>query len=93
MTVIVAGRLYIAPGHREDFLASSAGAMKQARRTRGCLDFVVAADPIDVNRVNIYEEWASEDVLSKFRGDGPGEDLSSLIVRAEVSQHLIEANE
>lgn len=93
MMLIVSGRLYIAAGRREEFLASSTEAMTQARRTTGCQDFIVAADPIDANRVNIYEEWESEEALSKFRGEGPGEDLSSMIVRAEISRHLINEGE
>jgi quinol monooxygenase YgiN len=87
--LIVSGRLYIVSGLREDFLASSEQAMIQARQTPGCRDFIVAADPIDPARVNIYEEWESKETLSRFRGQGPGEDLSSMIVRAEVSEHVV----
>lgn len=87
--IIVSGRIYVRPGTRQDFLTRSAAAVVQARRTIGCLDFVVAADPIESDRVNVYEEWDSEDALLRFRGDGPGEDLSSSIVRAEVAGHLV----
>jgi len=61
----------------------------QARRTNGWRDFIVAADPVELDRVNVYEEWESEDALLRFRGDGPGEDLSSSIVRAKVARHLV----
>jgi hypothetical protein len=33
----------------------------------------VAADPIEPDRVNIYEEWESEEALLTFRGAGPDE--------------------
>lgn len=87
--IIVSGRIYLRPGTRQDFVASSAQAVVQARQAPGCRDFVVAADPLEPDRVNVYEEWESEDALLAFRGDGPGEDLGANIVRADVSQHII----
>ncbi len=87
--IIVSGRIYVRPGARENFLTRSAAAVAQARRTNGCLDFVVSADPVESDRVNVYEEWESEEALLRFRGDGPGEDLSSSIVRAKVARHLV----
>ncbi|NJM08134.1 antibiotic biosynthesis monooxygenase [Candidatus Gracilibacteria bacterium] len=87
--IIVSGRIYVHPGTRQDFVTSSAEAVVQARRTPDCRDFVVAADPLEPDRVNIYEEWESEEALLAFRGDGPGEDLGASILRAEVSRHVI----
>ena len=54
--IIVSGRIYMRPGTRQDFLTSSLEAVAQARSSLGCRDFVVAADPIEPNRVNVYEE-------------------------------------
>jgi quinol monooxygenase YgiN len=71
------------------FLTSSVAAVAQARRAPGCRDFVVAADPIEPDPVNVYEEWESEEALLAFRGDGPAQDLSSSIVRADVSRHVV----
>jgi len=87
--IIVSGKLYVRPGARENFLTRSAAAVLQARRTNGCLDFIVAADPVEPDRVNVYEEWESEDALLRFRGDGPGDELSSNIVHAKVARHIV----
>jgi len=87
--IIVSGRIYVRPGARPEFLSSSLDAVAQARQSRGCRDFVVAADPIEPDRVNVYEEWESEQALLTFRGGGPGEDLTSSIVRADVSRHVV----
>ena len=87
--IIVSGRIYLRPGARPNFLTSSAEAIVQARSSAGCRDFVVAEDPIEPDRVNVYEEWESEEKLLAFRGDGPDQDLSSSIVRAEVSRHVV----
>jgi quinol monooxygenase YgiN len=54
-----------------EFLSASLEAVTLARRTRGCRDFVVAADPIEPDRVNVYEEWESEEALLAARGDRP----------------------
>ena len=87
--IIISGRIYVRPGTREKFLALSAEAISQARRTSGCRDFVVAADPVEPDRVNVYEEWESKKALTTFRGAGPGEDLSTYIVKADVSEHTV----
>jgi len=87
--IIVSGRIYTQPGKRERFLSHSMEAVLQARRTAGCRDFVVAADPIEADRVNVYEEWESEDALLRFRGEGPGDDLSPMMVKAEVTEYTV----
>ena len=87
--IIVSGRIYVDPGRRQEFVASSAVAVALARETEGCLDFVVAADPLDADRVNVYEEWESEEALQAFRSDGPGDDLSAVIRRADVHQREV----
>ena len=90
--IIVSGKLYVTPERREAFLAASLEAVAQARRTAGCLDFVMAADPLEPGRVNVYERWDSEAALMAFRGDGPGADLSSEIVRADVQRHHVSSS-
>jgi quinol monooxygenase YgiN len=90
--IIVSGRIYVAAGQRDDFLASSYQAVIAARRAPGCRDFVVAADPVEADRVNVYEEWDSATELEAFRGDGPGEDLTTVIVGADVSRHVVSAS-
>ncbi len=70
-------------------MAASMESVAQARSAPGCLDFVVAADPIEADRVNVYEEWESEGELEAFRGEGPGPDLSADILSAEVSSHHV----
>jgi hypothetical protein len=89
MIIIVSGRIYVAPDRRAEFIERSLAAVHAARKTDGCADFVVAADPVESDRVNVYEEWQSDEALLTFRGDGPGEDLSNLIRRADVKRYLV----
>jgi quinol monooxygenase YgiN len=90
--IIVSGRLYLRAERRDAFLAASSEAVKQARRTAGCLDFVVAADPIEPDRVNVYEHWGSEAALTGFRGEGPSAALTSEILRADVQRHHVSSS-
>jgi quinol monooxygenase YgiN len=87
--IIVSGRLYIRAGKRDAFLAMSREAIGQARQAKGCRDFVVAADPLEADRVNVYEEWDSEEALLAFRGEGPDGRQVSLIVRGDVRRHAV----
>lgn len=90
--IIVSGRLYVRPERRDAFLAASLEALKQARSAAGCLDFVVAADPIEPGRVNVYEQWVSEAALATFRGAGPSSELSAEILCADVNRHHIKSS-
>ena len=87
--ILVSGRIHVRADARDRFLALSAEAMAEARRTPGCRDFVVAADPIEPDRVNVFEAWDTKAALDAFRGSGPGEDLSAYIVSAQVSEHIV----
>jgi quinol monooxygenase YgiN len=61
--LIVAGPGYVDPDRRATLLAALAPSLRQVRTTPGCLDYVVAADPIEADRVNIYERWESATAL------------------------------
>jgi len=87
--IIVAGKIYVRSGARHEFLTSSFEAVVQARKASGCRDFVVSADPLENDRVNVYEEWESEAALLAFRGSGPASDLTAVIVRFDVSRHVV----
>ena len=90
--IIVAGKLYVRPGTHPEFLARSADAMAQARRAAGCEDFVVAADPIEDDRVNVFEAWTTRAELEAFRGSEPDDGLGALIVRAAVAEYEVAAD-
>jgi quinol monooxygenase YgiN len=90
--IIVSGKIYARPGARQTFLTASLEAVTQARSAHGWRDFVVAADPIEPDRVNVYEEWESEQDLLTFRGSGRDQDRSSHIVRASVRRHAISSS-
>ena len=59
--LIIAGKLYIDPEDREKRLASLDTVIRRARTQPGCLDCVVAADPVEPGRVNQSEHRESEE--------------------------------
>ena len=85
--VIVAGHLTVATGQRESYLAGCVGVVEQARRAGGCLDFSIAADLVDPDRINIFERWVSREAVEAFRGSGPDDEQSAAMVAASVTEY------
>ncbi|MEV4512614.1 antibiotic biosynthesis monooxygenase family protein [Dactylosporangium sp. NPDC049525] len=89
--LIVAGTGHVDPDHREALLESLTPSLRQARTAPGCLDYVVAADPIEPSRVNIYERWESEAHLNAHLAGTaqtapPMPDVRSVeVIRYEIS--------
>jgi quinol monooxygenase YgiN len=74
--IIIAGTLTLAPDDRERYLAAVADVAPSARQAPGCLDFVQTADPVDPERIVIFERWESDEDLEGFRTSG-GPDTES----------------
>lgn len=91
--IIVAGHIITKSGCREDFVNASRKAMIAARNAPGCRDFVVVADPLETDRVYVYEAWDDETSLTDFRGGGPDGGLMDLIERADVSTFSASSND
>ncbi|MEE6295344.1 putative quinol monooxygenase [Georgenia wangjunii] len=89
--VIVAGHLTVDPEGREAYLAGCVDVARQARGSDGCLDFHLAADHVDVSRINIFEQWVSQAAAEAFRGSGPNEDQGSAIRFASVAEYDVSA--
>lgn len=89
MAIIVAGKLTIQPGRRDEFIARSIDAVVQARAHDSCEDFSVSADPVDSTRVNIFEKWQSSAALNAFRNAGPESDLFTLIESFDVHEYEV----
>jgi len=87
--LIIAGPIQLAPNRRDAFLAASREVVVAARDAPGCLDFTIAADPLDPDRVNVFERWTSEAELLAFRGDGPSDDSMSDVVAGNVQRYEI----
>lgn len=87
--IIVAGWLRVAPENRAPYLETCREVIAAARSAEGCIDFHLSADPLDVERINIFEQWESADAVQTFRGSGPSDDQQTMILDAHVEQHEI----
>jgi quinol monooxygenase YgiN len=92
--IIVSGQLHVDPAEREAFLAARVPIMAHAREAKGCIDFSLSADALDLGRVNVYERWDSRDDLMAYRsGGGPELDDSIAVTAADVELHHISSSE
>ncbi len=94
--IIVAGHLRVAASERDQYLAAVEETASQARQAPGCQDFVQSADPIDPERINVYERWDTDESLMSFRtsGDQSHQPLPSPeLLGAEVAKYRISAVE
>ena len=87
--LIVSGWLRIRPGQRDTYLASCVEVSRAARALRGCIDFHMAADPLEPDRINVFEQWDSSATVEAFRGSGPDDGLQDAILSARIEQHEI----
>jgi quinol monooxygenase YgiN len=91
--LIISGYLVLDPADRDAHVIASVGAVRLARQAPGCLDFAVSADPVDPNRVNVFERWAGREHLDAFRASGDPNDQTvdfSRIRRFEIEQYSVE---
>jgi quinol monooxygenase YgiN len=65
--LIIVGRIYVVPEHREEHVASLEDLIRRARAQPGCPDFVIAGDPVGSDRVNLIEQWESQEHLAAWR--------------------------
>ena len=88
--IIVAGALFVSATGRSEYLIGCADVIDQARHAEGCLDFALSADLLDERRINVYERWASEADLNRFRGSGPSDEQNNEIEAADVQEFRID---
>lgn len=77
--VIVQGAFSFDPKDRDRFVETSVAAMRTSRDEEGCLEYLIAADPLDPERAVLSERWESMEHLNRHlaqqqntsRGDRP----------------------
>lgn len=87
--IIVSGWLRVRPEERASYLDGCHEVVVAARSAPGCVDFHLSPDPLEGDRINVYEQWESAAAVEAFRGSGPTDDQGDAIVAAHVEQHEI----
>ena len=90
MPILVVGTLRIAAKNRARFIELSRPAIVDARANPDCVNFSVAADPIDSNTLNVFERWKSRDAMERFRGSGPDDESLLLVEAFDVREYEVE---
>lgn len=85
--ILVVGHMIVEPNERDRALALMRASVIEARSAPGCLDFALAPDIVEPARVNVCERWTDRASLEAFRGDGPADDLDSLIRSYSVHEY------
>ena len=93
MAIIVAGKLILKSNQRNAFIEKSHKSILLARDNKTCLDFAVSPDPLDINRVNVFEKWVNRQALEAFRKSGPEDDLFSLVESFDVSEYEVSGDD
>ena len=87
--IIVAGWIRVRPEDRQRYLDQCLAVIEAARAAPGCIDFHISADHLELDRINVFEQWRSAEDVEQFRGSGPSDEQSAVIVSAHVEQHEI----
>jgi len=85
--LIVAGHIMVDPGQRKSYLATCRDVVEQARSAPGCLDFSVTADLVDPGRINVFEHWETQSAVEAFRGSGPTDEQTAMVLSARVAEY------
>jgi quinol monooxygenase YgiN len=75
--VIVQGVFSVDPVDRDRFVESRLEGMRTSRQEEGCLEYVIAADPLDPARAVLSERWQSMDHLQQHLARQQGADRSA----------------
>lgn len=87
--LIIAGWLEVPTEARDRYLADHRSVVAGARAAEGCLDFCLAADPLEPSRIQVFERWHSAEELEDFRGTGPDADIATTILDADVRRYHV----
>jgi quinol monooxygenase YgiN len=63
--VIIQGVFSLEPEERDRFVEASIEGMRSSRQEEGCLEYVMAADPLDRERAILSERWESMEHLNR----------------------------
>jgi quinol monooxygenase YgiN len=91
MTVIIAGSLYVRPEDRDPWVAAHHSIIRQARSEAGCIDLYLSADPVEHDRINLFEQWESDEQLEAWRSIAEPPPKPE-ILRATVRKHIVSSS-
>ena len=65
--IIIAGYTLTEAGGRDAAVRAFSEMQERARKHDGCLDLSISADPLDAERINVFELWREQKSLDAWR--------------------------
>ena len=65
--IIIAAFTLTEADKRDTAVQAHIDMVERARKWDGCLDLSISADPLDPERVNIFEQWRDQNALDAWR--------------------------
>lgn len=65
--IIIAGHTLTEAGRRDAAVRAFGEMLERARKHDGCLDLSISADPLDAERINVFELWRDQESLDTWR--------------------------
>ncbi len=65
--IIIAGHTLTESGRRDATVRAFSEMLDRARKHDGCLDLSISADPLDSERINVFELWRDQKSLDAWR--------------------------
>ncbi len=65
--IIIAGHTLTDSGKRDAAIRAFSEMLERARKHDGCLDLSISADPLDADRINVFELWRDQKSLNAWR--------------------------
>ena len=65
--IIIAGFTLTEASKRDNAVQAHVDMVARARNRDGCLDLSISADPLDPERINIFEQWRDQNALDAWR--------------------------
>ena len=87
--IIVAGWLRVDQQQRQEYLDACRPVIEATRLVPVCMDFYLTADPLEDDRINVFERRKDVDSVKRFRGSGPSGEQQAVIIEAQIHQHDI----
>ena len=65
--IIIAGHTLSESGTRDAAIQAFSNMLERARKHEGCLDLSISADPLDADRINVFELLRDQEPLDAWR--------------------------
>jgi quinol monooxygenase YgiN len=90
--LIIAGKASVAPEERDHYVELHKDLIQRARSAPGCRDAAITADPIEPERVNVFELWDSEEQLTAWREVANAPTDAPPMLSDDVQKHQISSS-